>query len=107
MSKKAKNGKGEQGTLPGIKKKKLSKIEAQAEKVRELTNQRLDIQSEEREARQLLISMINAAEKKGELEVDRNFQLGVVPVYKYVDGDGVERVVKHGFDEKVSVVQSK
>ena len=97
-----------QTEIAGTERKKLSKIEAQAEMVRELTGERLKVHAREIEERGKLMAMLRLAEKNGELTVDRTMaDNNVIPVYRYTDGDGTARVIKHGFAEKVSVVQDR
>lgn len=103
--------KAQQQQIPGTEPKKLPPLIKAAEAYRGIVRERLDLQTKEAEHKTKLMELCRKYEKSGDLTINPDqITAGVEPVYHYTveeDGEMVNRVIKHGYAEGVSVVKGK
>lgn len=91
--------------IAGAERPELPDLVAKSERYRSRVAERLAIQKQEAEDKAALIEEINNRIKDGTLSIPKDAD-GVIPVHYYTDEEGVERVIRHGVQEKVSVVKA-
>lgn len=92
--------------IPGAEAPSLPELEKAIEAYREVRDERMAMQVKEAE---LLVEAKEVARKlvkDGKLKVGRKSD-GLQTIYRYIDGDGEQRMVLHGFEEKLRVRKEK
>ncbi len=95
-----------QTNIPGTERKILPELIDKAENYKAKVAERLEVQDEEAELKQILKAEIRARVEDGSLTIDTDAD-GVSEVYRYKDEEGQAKVIKFGNEEKVSVINDR